>query len=76
MKKMFMMMAMASIASSAFAQDDLVKQAKKLQAGGDFDKAIEVLTPALTSDATVDKAAAWNQMFLLHQAKFNAIQEV
>ena len=30
MKKMFMMMAMASIASSAFAQDDLVKQAKKL----------------------------------------------
>ena len=76
MKKMFMMMAMASIASSAFAQDDLVKQAKKLQAGGDFDKAIEVLTPALTSDATVDKAAAWNQMFLLQQAKFNAIQEV
>lgn len=75
-KKMFMMMAMATIATSAFAQDDLVKEAKKLNASGEFEQAAKVLTPALTSDATTDKAAAWNLMFTIKQSEFNKLQEI
>lgn len=57
-----MMAVMVAAASSALAQDDLVKQASKLAASGNLAEAVKVITPALTSDATVDKAAAWNQL--------------
>lgn len=62
MKKMTIMAVMAAMATTAFAQDNLVKEAQKLSAKGEFEEAIKVLTPALTSDQTVDKAAAWNAM--------------
>lgn len=63
MKKMMMMAVMAAMsATAAFAQDDLVKQAQKLCDKGQYDEAVNVITPALTSDATTDKAAAWNTL--------------
>lgn len=74
MKKMMMMVMMAAAATSAFAQDDLVKDAKKIFAKGEFDQAAQVLAPALTSSATVDKAAAWNLQSEIMLGKFSAIQ--
>ena len=58
MKKLMIMALMAGAATTAFAQEDLVKQAKKQFSAGDFDQAAATLAPALTSDATTDKAAA------------------
>lgn len=74
MKKIMMMAMMAAAATTAFAQDDLVKEAKSLCGKGEFDQAAKVLTPALTSDATTDKAKAWNQMVDIQFGKFSAIQ--
>ena len=74
MKKVFMMAMMAAAATTAFAQDNLVKEAKSLFTKGDFDKAAEVLKPALTSSETTDKAKAWNQMVEIQYGKFTAIQ--
>ena len=74
MKKLMMMAMMAAAATTAFAQDALVKEAKKQFAKGEFDQAIQKLAPALTSSETLDKAAAWNlQSDILH-GKFTAIQ--
>lgn len=74
MRKIMMMALMAAAATTAFAQDDLVKEAKSLCGKGEFDKAAEVLAPALTSAATTDKAKAWNQMVDIQYGKFTAIQ--
>lgn len=60
MKKYFVMAALAVAALTATAQDELVKQASKLAGKGNYTGAIETITPALTSDATIDKATAWN----------------
>lgn len=58
-----MMAVLAAMSTTtALAQDDLVKQAQKLCDKGEYEEAIKVITPALTSDATADKAAAWNTM--------------
>ena len=57
-----MMAAVALFATTAFAQEDLVKQAKKLCDKGELEQAATTLTPALTSDQTEDKAEAWNLM--------------
>jgi tetratricopeptide (TPR) repeat protein len=62
MKKLFMFALMAAAATTAFAQDDLVKQAKKQFGNGNLDAAAATLKPALTNAATKDKAAAWNLM--------------
>ena len=75
MKKMMMMAVMVAGATSAFAQDALVKEAKALLAKGDFDQAIEKVTPALTSAETTDKAAAWNLLSDIHYQKFSKIQQ-
>jgi len=60
MKKFMMMALMAGAATTAFAQDAVVKEAKKLFSKGDLAGATQMLAPALTSSETVDKAAAWN----------------
>lgn len=65
---------MATAATTAFAQDALVKEAKKLVSKGDFDAAVQTLAPALTSSETLDKAAAWNTQVDATYGKFNAIQ--
>lgn len=62
MKKILMMAMMAAAATTAFAQDALVKEAKKLYSSGNLAEAAEKLKPALTSAETADKAAAWNLM--------------
>lgn len=62
MKKIVMMALMAVAATTAFAQDNLVKEAKSLFSAGKLDEAAAKLAPALTSADTKDKAAAWNLM--------------
>ena len=74
MKKMMMMAMMAVAATQAFAQDALVKEAKKALGSNDFDQAAKILAPALTSNETTDKAAAWNLQCEIMQNKFSAIQ--
>ena len=74
MKKVMMMALMAAAATTAFAQETVVKEAKKVLAKGDFDAAAQMLAPALTSSETVDKAAAWNLMTHIQYGKYSAIQ--
>jgi tetratricopeptide (TPR) repeat protein len=74
MKKVMMMALMAAAATTAFAQDALVKEAKKLMSKDDFDGAAQMLAPALTSSETLDKAAAWNMQSEIMLAKYSAIQ--
>ena len=62
MKKFLMMAMMAAAATTAFAQDALVKEAKSLFNSGKLDEAAAKLAPALNSAETKDKAAAWNLM--------------
>ena len=75
MKKFMMMALMAAAATTAFAQDALVKEAKKLSAQGEFDEALKTLAPALTSSETLDKAAAWNLQSNINYDKFMDIQK-
>lgn len=75
MKKILMMAMMAATATTAFAQDALVKDAKKLLTKSDFDAAISTLAPALTSSETLDKAAAWNLQTDIYYQQFSKLQE-
>ncbi len=72
MKKIMMMAMMAAAATTAFAQDALVKEAKKQFSAGELDEAAATLAPALNSAETTDKAAAWN---LLNDIKYKIYQE-
>ena len=74
MKKILTMALMAAAATTTFAQDALVKEAKKQFAKGEFDAAAQTLAPALTSAETIDKAAAWNLQSEIMYGKYNAIQ--
>ena len=71
MKKVMMLALMAAAATTAFAQDALVKDAKKLFSKGDHKGAISTLTPALTSAATVDKATAWNLLTDIYYQQYS-----
>lgn len=71
-----MMAMMAAAATTAFAQDALVKDAKKLFSKNEFDQALQTLAPALTSSETQDKAAAWNLQSEIYYGKFSAIQTI
>jgi tetratricopeptide (TPR) repeat protein len=73
MKKFMMMALMAAAATTTFAQDALVKEAKKQLGKGDFDAAAQTLAPALTSSETLDKAAAWNLQSEIMYGKWSAI---
>lgn len=73
MKKLFTLAMMAMAATTTFAQDALVKEAKKLMGKGEFDAAAQKLAPALSSAETLDKAAAWNLQSEIMYGKFNAI---
>lgn len=74
MKKMMMMALMVATATTAFAQDALIKDAKKLMGKNEFDQAIQTLAPALTSSETIDKAGAWNLQGEILYGKYMAIQ--
>ena len=75
MKKFMMMAMMAVAATTAFAQDALVKEAKKLSGKGDFSGALQTLAPALTSSETTDKAAAWNLQSTINYDHFLEVQK-
>ncbi|MBQ8467063.1 MAG: tetratricopeptide repeat protein [Prevotella sp.] len=75
MKKFMMMAMMAAAATTAFAQDALVKEAKKLSGKGDFNGALQTLAPALTSSETLDKAAAWNMQSQINYDAYMAVQK-
>ena len=74
MKKFMLMALMAAAATTTFAQDALVKEAKKLFSKSDFDGAAKVLAPALTSSETLEKDAAWNLQSEIMYGKFSALQ--
>lgn len=73
MKKTIIMAALAVLTTTASAQDDLVKQADKLAKSGEVAEAINVITPALTSEQTSDKAKAWNVLCTIHYNKYLAL---
>ncbi len=73
MKKFLMWALMAATATTTFAQDATVKEAKKLMGKGEFDAAAKMLAPALTSSETLNKAAAWNLQSEIMYGKYNAI---
>lgn len=75
MKKFMMMALMAVAATSAFAQDALIKDAKKLLSKGEFDQAAQTLAPALTSAETLDKRGAWYLQSEIQNGKYMAIQK-
>lgn len=70
-----MMALMAAAATTAFGQDILVKDAKKLMGKGEFDQAAQTLAPALTSNETTDKEAAWNLQSEIMHGKYSEIQK-
>ncbi|MGN1262964.1 MAG: tetratricopeptide repeat protein [Prevotella sp.] len=76
MKRLTFLAALAALATTAFAQDDLVKQAQKLSDKGEFEEAIKVITPALTSEQTADKAAAWNTLSNIYYNKFISLDKI
>lgn len=73
MKKIMTMALMAAFATTTFAQEATVKEAKKLFGKGEFDAAAQTLAPALTSAETIDKAAAWNLQSEIMHGKYTAI---
>ena len=70
-----MMALMAAAATTAFAQDVLIKDAKRLLAKEDFEQALQTLAPALTSAETIDKKGAWNLQSEICYGKYIAIQK-
>lgn len=76
MKKMMMMAMMAAAATTAFAQADVVKNAKKLLDKGNVEEAIAAVQPALNAGTDADKAAAWNLVSEAYYKKFTDIQAV
>ncbi len=73
MRKTIIMAALAVFSANAFAQDDVVKEAEKVAKKGNVAEAVTMITPALTSDQTTDKAKAWNVLFSIYHNQFNAL---
>ena len=71
-----MMAVMAAATMTAFAQADVVKNAKKLLDKGDVEEAIKAVQPALNAGSDEDKAAAWNLLSAANYKKFSDIQAV
>ena len=74
MKKLMMMAVMAAATTMAFAQADVVKNAKKLLDKGDVEEAIKAVEPALSAGTNEEKAAAWNLLSAAYYKKFSDIQ--
>jgi len=74
MKKLMMLAMMAAATTMAFAQADVVKNAKKLFDKGDLEEAIKAVQPALNAGTAEEKAAAWNLLCQANYKKFADIQ--
>ena len=70
MKRIMMMAMMAAATTLAFAQSDVVKNAKKLLDKGDVEGTIQALQSALDAGTNEDKAAAWNLLSAAQYKKF------
>ena len=73
MKKLMILAAMAVATTTAFAQVDVVKNAKKLFDKGDIEGTIQALQPALNAGTNEEKAAAW---YLLSQAQYKKFADI
>ena len=62
MKKIMMMALMAAATMTAFAQKDVIKNAKKIFDKGDVQAALNALQPALSAGTDEEKASAWDLM--------------
>ena len=69
MKRMMKMALVAAATMTAFAQKDVIKNAKKIYDKGDVQAALTALQPALTAGTSEEKASAWD---LLNEIKFKA----
>ena len=76
MKKIMMMALWAAATTPAFAQADVVKNAKKILDSGNVEEAIKAVQPALDNGSAEDKAAAWNLLSAAYYKKFSDIQGV
>lgn len=74
MKKLMMMALLAAATTTAFAQAEVVKNAKKLFDKGDVEETIKALQPALNAGTDEDKASAWNLLSAAQYKKFSDIQ--
>ena len=74
MKKLMMMALLAAATTTAFAQAEAVKNAKKLFDKGDVEGTIQALQPALNDGTNEDKASAWNLLSAAQYKKFADIQ--
>jgi tetratricopeptide (TPR) repeat protein len=75
MKKFMMMAMMAAATTVAFAQADVVKNAKKLLDKGEVEEALKAVEPALNAGTDADKAGAWNIVSEAYYKKFSDIQQ-
>ena len=76
MKKIMMVALMAAATATAFAQSEVVKNAKKLFDKGQLEEAMQAVQPALNDGTAEDKATAWNIVSEAYYKKFSDIQEL
>ena len=76
MKKIMMMALMAAATATAFAQSEVVKNAKKLFDKGQLEEAVKMVEPVLNEGSAADKATAWNMVSEAYYKKYSDIQEL
>lgn len=71
-----MMALMAAATATAFAQSEVVKNAKKLFDKGQVEEAVKMVEPVLNEGSDVDKATAWNMVSEYYYKTFSDIQDL
>ena len=71
-----MMALMAAATATAFAQSEVVKNAKKLFDKGQLEEAVKMVEPILNEGSAADKATAWNMVSEAYYKKYSDIQEL
>ena len=67
---------MAAATATAFAQSEVVKNAKKLFDKGQLEEAVKMVEPVLNEGSAADKATAWNMVSEGYYKKFSDIQDL
>ena len=76
MKRIMIMAMMAAATATAFAQSEVVKNAKKLFDKGQLEEAVKMVEPVLNEGSAADKATAWNMVSEGYYKKFSDIQDL
>lgn len=76
MKRILAMAVLVAASTSIFAQEDAVKEAKKLLGKGQTAEAIQTLTPALSNGTAQSKAEAYNTLCDINYKVFSDQQEI